>query len=112
MNPNRIKLVAIIFFALPLLMLAIFKVTPTTTAAKAADEPAIVYKAKCAACHTPGATKFYDPAKAEAEHIQVILKGKKGEKPPYMPGFAEKGMTEPEAKALAEYMKGLRTAAN
>ena len=112
MNTNRTKLVAIIFFALPLLMLAIFKVTPTTTAAKAADEPAVVYKAKCAACHTPGATKFYDPAKTDEEHVQIILKGKKGEKPPYMPGFAEKGMTEPEAKALADYMKGLRTAAN
>ncbi|HRI04509.1 MAG TPA: cytochrome c [Pyrinomonadaceae bacterium] len=110
MNTNRMKLVAIIFFALPLLMLAVLKVTPTTTAAKAADEPAVVYKAKCAACHTPGATKFYDPAKPDAEHVQIILKGKKGEKPPYMPGFAEKGMTETEATALAAYMKALRTA--
>lgn len=112
MNTNRTKLVAIIFFALPLLMLTIFKVTPTTTAAKTADEPAVVYKAKCAACHTPGATKFYDPAKTDAEHVEIILKGKKGEKPPYMPGFAEKGMTEADATALAVYMKGLRTAAN
>ena len=110
MNTNRIKLVAIIFFALPLLMLAIFKVTPATTAAKTADEPAVVYKAKCAACHAPGATKFYDPAKTDEEHVQIILKGKKGEKPPYMPGYAEKGMAEPEAKALADYMKSLRTA--
>lgn len=110
MNTNRMKLVAIIFFALPLLMLAVFKVTPTTTAAKALDEPAVVYKAKCAACHTPGATKFYDPAKPDTEHVQIILKGKKGEKPPYMPGFGEKGMTEAEATALATYMRGLRTA--
>ena len=43
MNTNRTKLVAIIFFALPLLLLAIFKVTPATTAAKATDEPAVVY---------------------------------------------------------------------
>lgn len=112
MNTNRTKIVAIIFFALPLLLLAIFKVTPATTAANVADEPAVVYKAKCAACHAPGATKFYDPAKTDEEHVQVILKGKKGEKPPYMPGFGDKGMTEPEAKALADYMKGLRTAAN
>lgn len=112
MNTNRIKLVAIIFFALPLLTPAVFKVTPTTTAAKAADEPAVVYKAKCAACHAPRATKFHDPTKPDAEHVQIILIGKRGEKPPYMPGFAEKGMAEPEAKALADYMKALRTAAN
>ncbi len=110
MNTNRIKLIAVIFFALPLLMLATFKVTPVTTAAKSVDEPAVVYKAKCAACHTPGATKFYDLAKPDAEHVQIILKGKKGEKPPYMPGFAEKGMTEVDATALAVYMRGLRTA--
>ncbi len=112
MNTNRTKLVAIIFFALPLLILAVFKVTPATEAAKAADEPAAVYKAKCAACHLPTAAKFYDPAKTDEEHVQVILKGKKGEKPPYMPGFGDKGMTEPEAKALADYMKALRTPAN
>ncbi|MBK6589771.1 MAG: cytochrome c [Acidobacteria bacterium] len=87
----------------------IFKVTPTMVAASAADDPATVYKAKCAACHTPKADKFYNPAMPEAEQVQVILKGKKGEKPPYMPGFEAKGMTEDEAKGLAAYMKGLKT---
>jgi cytochrome c1 len=40
------------------------------------------------------------------------LKGKKGEKPPYMPGFEAKGMTEDQAKALAAYMRTLRTPAS
>lgn len=77
---------------------------PTATV----DDAATVYKAKCAMCHTPKAEKFYDPAKGEDDHVQIVLKGKKGEKPPYMPGFAEKGMKEDEAKALVQYMQTLR----
>lgn len=75
-----------------------------------ADDPAADYKAKCAACHTPTASKFYDPAKSDEEHTQIILKGKKGEKPPFMPAFEAKGVTEEQAKALAAYMKTLKPA--
>ena len=78
----------------------------------AGDDAAATYKTKCAACHTPTASKFYDPAKTEDEQVQAIMKGKKGEKPPYMPAFGDKGMTEDEAKGLATYMKTLKTAAN
>lgn len=97
---------------MPLLLLTIFKVTPVKVASYNADDPAAAYKAKCAACHTPTASKFYDPAKKDEEHVQVILKGKKGEKPPYMPGYESKGMTEDEAKGLAVYMRSLRPPAN
>ncbi len=110
MKTNRTKLFAIIFFAVPLLLLATFKVTPTKVAAFSADDPAAVYKAKCAVCHQPTAGKFYDPAKPDTEHVQVIMKGKKGEKPPFMPGFEAKGMTEDEAKGLAAYMRTLKPA--
>src|SRR6185503_17894475 len=110
MTTDRIKLIAIIFFAVPLLLLATFKVTPVQVAASATDDPAATYKAKCAACHTPTASKFYDVTHTEDTHVQVIMKGKKGEKPPYMPAFGEKGMTEDEAKALAAYMKTLKPA--
>jgi mono/diheme cytochrome c family protein len=109
MRVNQIKFIAIILFAFPLLLLAMFKATPVKVAASVPDDAA-TYKAKCAMCHTATASKFFDPAKPEAEQVQVILKGKKGEKPPYMPGFAEKGMTEDEAKALAAYMKTLKPA--
>ena len=112
MRTNRTKLFAIIFFAIPLLLLTIFKDTPVTVAESRMDDPAAAYKAKCAACHTPTAAKFYDPAKTDEEHVQAILKGRKGEKPPYMPGFEAKGMTEDEAKGLAGYMKTLKPAAN
>jgi mono/diheme cytochrome c family protein len=63
-------------------------------------------------CHSPKAEKFYDPSRPDEEQVQAILKGKKGEKPPYMPAFETKGITEDDAKALAAYMKSLRTPAN
>ncbi len=109
MRIKRIKLFAIIFFAIPLLILTVFTSTPAKVAGNSADDPAAVYKTKCAACHMPTAAKFYDPAKADNEHVEAILKGKKGEKPPFMPGFEAKGMTEDEAKGLAAHMKALRS---
>lgn len=112
MKTNRTKLFTILFFALPLLLLTIFKVTPVKVAAFNADDPAATYKAKCAVCHTAVASKFFDPAKSDAELAQTILKGKKGEKPPYMPGYEAKGMTAGEASGLVTYMKGLRAAGN
>jgi len=110
MRTKRTKLFAIIFFAIPFLLLTVFRTTPAKVAAFA-DDPAAAYKTKCGACHMPNAGKFYDPAKTDEEHVQAILKGKKGEKPPYMPGFEAKGMTEDEAKGLAVYMKTLKPAA-
>jgi len=108
MTTNRIKLFAIAFFAAPLIALAIFHSTPATVKAATVDAPAATYKAKCAACHTATLSKFYDPAKTDEEHVQTILKGKKGDKPPFMPAFETKGMTEDEAKAMAAYMKTLK----
>lgn len=94
---------------MPLVLVAVFKEAPVTVAA---GDAAATYKAKCATCHTAKATKFFDAAKTDEEHVQIILKGKKGEKPPFMPAYGEKGMTEEEAKALAAYMRTLKTAAN
>ena len=109
MTRKKAKLIAIILFALPLMLLGAFRQLPAVEATTVLQQDVSAeYKSKCAACHTPGATKFYDPAKTEGDHVQVILKGKKGEKPPFMPGFEAKGMTEDGAKALAAYMRGLR----
>lgn len=110
MTTQKTKLFAIILFAVPFFLLTIFKETPARVGTFMGDDPAATYKTKCAACHTPKADKFYDPAKADEEHVEIILKGKKGEKPPFMPGYEAKGMTEEEAKTLAEYMKTLKPA--
>jgi mono/diheme cytochrome c family protein len=110
MTRDRLKLLAIAALLLPLMAIVLFTNAPVKAGASlAADDAAATFKAKCAMCHSPKAEKFYDPAKPEEEQIQAVLKGKKGEKPPYMPGFEAKGMTAEEAKALVEYMKSLKT---
>jgi hypothetical protein len=84
--------------------------TTTTTAATATTpqfDAAKAYK-KCVACHGPKAEKKFDTAKSDDEHVQIILKGKKAEKPPHMPGYETKGVTAEQAKLLLDYMKSLR----
>ena len=69
------------------------------------DDAAALYKAKCFACHGATAEKKFDATKADDDLIQTVLKGKKVEKPPNMPGFEEKGVTADQAKALVAFMK-------
>ncbi len=76
--------------------------------ATADDDYAAMYKTKCAMCHGQTAEKKFDGTKADAELIEVVLKGKKPEKPPNMPAFEEKGITADQAKALVAYMKSLK----
>lgn len=111
MNNNHIKLAVIAVIVAAFITATALRVSPVG-AAVTDDDAAATYKAKCAMCHSPKAEKSYDPAKPDEEHVQVILKGKKGEKPPFMPGFEAKGMTEDQAKALAAHMRALRTPAN
>ncbi len=111
MKTNLIKLLTIAAFITA--VFAIFALrTDITRVAAQTDAPADVYKKSCAMCHSPKAEKSYDPAMPIEEQVEIILKGKKAEKPPHMPGYEAKGMTAEQAKALAEYMKSLRTPAN
>lgn len=110
MRNKKAKFIAVTAFAIPAALVLWFGGTPNVTATAAPEDAAVVYKAKCAMCHTPAATKFYDPTMPEAEQVEAILKGKKGEKPPYMPAYGDKGIDEAGAKALVTYMKGLRSA--
>ena len=110
MTIKRAKLFATLAFVLPLLaFLVFFRTTPAVAVVTSTvDDPATVYKAKCAMCHSPKAEKSYNPDIPAAEQIDAVLKGKKAAKPPHMPAFEPKGMTADEAKALVEYMQGLR----
>ena len=112
MTIYKTKFIAIIIFVLTLAAVSIINVAPAKVLANRNDDPAAEFKAKCAACHTPNATKFFDPAKSDDVCVETIMKGKKGEKPPYMPAFEAKGMTVDGAKALTTYMKGLRASAH
>ena len=116
MRPNRIKLLATISFVLPLAAFSVFlravpaaATTATEPVPVAAGDPVAIYKAKCAMCHKAKAEKFYDPAMPQDQQIDAILKGKQAAKPPHMPAFEGKGVTADDAKALADYMKGLVT---
>jgi mono/diheme cytochrome c family protein len=71
-------------------------------------DAAATFKAKCVACHGAAAEKKFDTAIADADLVQIVLKGKKPEKPPNMPAYEEKGITEDQAKALVAHMKSLK----
>jgi mono/diheme cytochrome c family protein len=71
-------------------------------------DAAATYKAKCVACHGAAAEKKFDTTIADADLVQIVLKGKKPEKPPNMPAHGEKGITEDQAKALVAHMKSLK----
>lgn len=75
-----------------------------------ATDPAAFYKAKCIVCHGPKAEKKFDASLPDEQLIDIVMKGKKPEKPPNMPAYGEKGVTAEQAKALVEYMKQLKPA--
>ena len=113
MKTNRLKIYAIITFALPMLLVSVFRATPTAAETPVAlQDAAAVYKAKCAMCHGPKAAKSYNPDLPMEEQLTAVLKGKKAAKPPHMPGFESKGIKEDQAKALIEFMQGLRKPAS
>ena len=68
------------------------------------------YKAKCVACHGQKAEKKFDSSLPDEQLIDIVMKGKKPEKPPNMPAYGEKGITAEQAKALVEHMKQLKSA--
>ena len=99
-----------IFFlsAIPIALVLMGLVSAGARASRATEFDAAATYKKCVACHGAKAEKKFDATKSDDEHIQIILKGKKAEKPPNMPGYEAKGVTAEQAKALLEYMKSLR----
>jgi mono/diheme cytochrome c family protein len=100
---NRFKkfsflLVGFVFAAAFLIIAA-----PARTATQ--DDAAALFKAKCVACHGATAEKKFDATKSDDVLVETVLKGKKLEKPPNMPGYEEKGVTADQAKALVAFMK-------
>ncbi len=109
MKTNRVKLLIIAVFVFSLFAVIGFKSDRILDAHSSDTDVAAVYKTKCAVCHSPKAEKSFDLSKTDEQHTEIILKGKKGEKPPFMPEFASKGITPAQAKALVVYMRKLRT---
>jgi mono/diheme cytochrome c family protein len=87
---------------------AVFLIVSVPARTTTQDDVAALYKTKCVACHGATSEKKFDATKADDELIQTVLKGKKLEKPPNMPGYEEKGITADQAKALVAFMKSQR----
>ena len=68
------------------------------------------YKSKCLMCHGKKAEKKFNTTLTDDQLVEVVLKGKKAAKPPHMPGYAEKGVSAEQAKALVDHMKQLKAA--
>jgi len=124
MKLNQVKLFVTALIALPVLALAILVASPVRTVSGTVvsdkgvfkniddDDVAAQYKKTCAVCHKATAEKFFEPSKMDEVLVEIVLKGKKAEKPPHMPGYEVKGMTEAEAKLLVSYMRQMRTPAS
>ena len=74
------------------------------------SDTAAYYTAKCVMCHGKKAEKKFNATLTDDQMVEAVLKGKKGEKPPNMPAYAEKGVTADQAKALVDHMKSLKAA--
>lgn len=92
------------------MLVATFALISAAARTGSADDfdAAATYKAKCVVCHGAAAEKKFDATMSDADLVQIVLKGKKPEKPPNMPAYEEKGITEDQAKALVAYMKSIK----
>ena len=72
------------------------------------SDTAAYYTSKCVACHGKKAEKKFDASLPDEQLIDIVLKGKKVEKPPNMPGYGDKGVSSEQAKALIAHMKQLK----
>ena len=93
------------FFAAVLMVSA-----PSRAAGDEQFDAAATFKTKCVACHGQKAEKKFDATLPDEQLLDIVLKGKKPEKPPNMPAYGEKGVTAEQAKALIEHMKQLKSA--
>jgi mono/diheme cytochrome c family protein len=86
----------------------------TSLSVFAAADGAALYKSKCAGCHGPngeGKPAVKAPAlkgttRDAAEITEHLTKGESTSKPPHNKGI--NGLTEEQAKAIAEYVKTLK----
>lgn len=77
----------------------------------AAEDGAAIYKAKCAMCHAPdGAGKMGPAVKGtkltDTQIVDLLTKGAEGKKAPHTKPVG--GVTADQAKAVAEFVKGLK----
>ena len=106
---SELKKVSIGIAAAAIFAIGLIVTVPAQSEVQASD-PAAFYKAKCVICHGQKAEKKFDTALTDDQLVEVVMKGKKPEKPPNMPAYGEKGVTAEQAKGLVDYMKQLKAA--
>jgi mono/diheme cytochrome c family protein len=79
-----------------------------TDTVKYTDAASYYKDAKCVVCHGQKAEKKFNADLKDEEMIEIVLKGKKPEKPPNMPAYEAKGLTAEQAKAMVDYMRSLK----
>ena len=79
-----------------------------TETPKYTDAASYYKEAKCVVCHGQKAEKKFNTDLKDEELVEIVLKGKKPEKPPNMPAYEPKGLTAEQAKAMVDYMKSLK----
>jgi mono/diheme cytochrome c family protein len=85
-----------------------------SSASRAADDGATLYKTKCAGCHGPngeGKAAVKSPALKGTtlntnQVAEQITKGEAGRKAPHNKGIS--GLNDEQAKAIAEFVKSLK----
>lgn len=103
----KVKTITVGTIALAL-TLGMLVVASAGAAVQQPSDPAAYYKSKCLMCHGKKAEKKFDTTLTDEQMVEVVLKGKKAEKPPHMPAYSEKGVTAEQAKALVDHMKHLK----
>lgn len=90
------------------LIFGVIAIASSTPKVQEPSDTAAYYKSKCVMCHGKKAEKKFDTTLSDEQLVEIVLKGKKAEKPPHMPGYAEKGVTADQAKAFVAHMKQLK----
>jgi mono/diheme cytochrome c family protein len=78
------------------------------TEVKFVDAASYYTDGKCVVCHGQKAEKKFNAELKDEELLEIVMKGKKPEKPPNMPAYEAKGLTADQAKAMVAYMKSIK----
>ena len=91
-----------------LVLVFLVSIAAQTETPKYTDATSYYKDAKCVVCHGQKAEKKFNADLKDEEMVEIVLKGKKPEKPPNMPGYEAKGLTAEQAKAMVCYMRSLK----
>ena len=102
------KIATVMAMAMMLALVSLVSGMAQTETVKFVDAATYYKEAKCVVCHGQKAEKKFNSELTDAELTDIVLKGKKPEKPPNMPAYEAKGLTAEQAKTMVEYMKSLK----